>query len=63
MKDLQGIAARAFLEKMDKPFSGHALLAPSLTSFLNNAQRNAGAPQLELDADDKTGSARGGTSI
>lgn len=60
VKDLQGIAARAFLEKMDHP-SAHAFLAPSLTSFLNSAQHNAGAAPIQLDADDKVGSARGGT--
>ncbi|MBZ0288924.1 MAG: hypothetical protein K8I30_15005, partial [Anaerolineae bacterium] len=61
VKTFQNIAARAFLDKMDNPGSGHVFLGSSLSTFLNKALRQGGEPKLNLDSKDQVGSKGGGS--
>lgn len=61
VKEAQGIIARAFLKKLENP--GHAMLRPSLNSFVISALQNGGMPDapIELQENQQTGSESGGS--
>ena len=61
VKTFQNLAARAFLDKMDNPNSGHTFLGSSLNSFLNTALRQGGQPPMQLDSKNQVGSMGGGS--